>query len=112
MAAAVCQGGKPRASWATWMHSRSVAPSVTGTLTQNEMVFKRLHLGTVSYGTDTMDEIQSHVRSSYAQVSRQTSCDPPGAGLHSSKLLPLLQSMSVSLVLIYKSSGRLGTSFK
>uniref|UniRef100_A0A8C1JDC9 Phospholipid-transporting ATPase n=1 Tax=Cyprinus carpio TaxID=7962 RepID=A0A8C1JDC9_CYPCA len=33
----------------------------TGTLTQNEMVFKRLHLGTVSYGMDTMDEIQSHI---------------------------------------------------
>uniref|UniRef100_A0A8C1G3B6 Phospholipid-transporting ATPase n=1 Tax=Cyprinus carpio TaxID=7962 RepID=A0A8C1G3B6_CYPCA len=40
----------------------------TGTLTQNEMVFKRLHLGTVSYGTDTMDEIQSHIIQSYAQV--------------------------------------------
>uniref|UniRef100_A0A8C1G391 Phospholipid-transporting ATPase n=1 Tax=Cyprinus carpio TaxID=7962 RepID=A0A8C1G391_CYPCA len=39
----------------------------TGTLTQNEMVFKRLHLGTVSYGTDTMDEIQSHIIQSYAQ---------------------------------------------
>ncbi|XP_077446795.1 putative phospholipid-transporting ATPase IIB isoform X3 [Stigmatopora argus] len=41
----------------------------TGTLTQNEMVFKRLHLGTVSYGTDTMDEIQSHIIQSYAQNS-------------------------------------------
>ncbi|XP_069894914.1 probable phospholipid-transporting ATPase IIB isoform X3 [Dipodomys merriami] len=40
----------------------------TGTLTRNEMVFKRLHLGTVSYGTDTMDEIQSHVLNSYSQV--------------------------------------------
>uniref|UniRef100_A0A674NN34 Phospholipid-transporting ATPase n=1 Tax=Takifugu rubripes TaxID=31033 RepID=A0A674NN34_TAKRU len=40
----------------------------TGTLTQNEMVFKRLHLGTVSYGTDTMDEIQSHIIRSYAQT--------------------------------------------
>uniref|UniRef100_A0A672QJH9 Phospholipid-transporting ATPase n=1 Tax=Sinocyclocheilus grahami TaxID=75366 RepID=A0A672QJH9_SINGR len=40
----------------------------TGTLTQNEMVFKRLHLGTVSYGTDTMDEIQSHIIQSYAQT--------------------------------------------
>lgn len=39
-----------------------------GTLTQNEMVFKRLHLGTVSYGTDTMDEIQSHIIQSYALV--------------------------------------------
>ncbi|XP_021564868.1 probable phospholipid-transporting ATPase IIB [Carlito syrichta] len=35
------------------------------------MVFKRLHLGTVSYGTDTMDEIQSHVRNSYSQVHSQ-----------------------------------------
>uniref|UniRef100_A0A8C1SLC9 P-type phospholipid transporter n=1 Tax=Cyprinus carpio TaxID=7962 RepID=A0A8C1SLC9_CYPCA len=40
----------------------------TGTLTQNEMVFKRLHLGTVSYGMDTMDEIQSHIIQSYAQL--------------------------------------------
>uniref|UniRef100_A0AAY4EJV3 Phospholipid-transporting ATPase n=1 Tax=Denticeps clupeoides TaxID=299321 RepID=A0AAY4EJV3_9TELE len=39
----------------------------TGTLTQNEMVFRRLHLGTVSYGTDTMDEIQSHIAQAYAQ---------------------------------------------
>uniref|UniRef100_A0AAR2KQ78 Phospholipid-transporting ATPase n=1 Tax=Pygocentrus nattereri TaxID=42514 RepID=A0AAR2KQ78_PYGNA len=47
----------------------------TGTLTQNEMVFKRLHLGTVSYGMDTMDEIQSHIIQSYAQV-RQNSSTP------------------------------------
>ena len=33
------------------------------------MVFKRLHLGTVSYGTDTMDEIQNHLVNAYAQVS-------------------------------------------
>uniref|UniRef100_A0A8C2ZVD0 Phospholipid-transporting ATPase n=1 Tax=Cyclopterus lumpus TaxID=8103 RepID=A0A8C2ZVD0_CYCLU len=45
----------------------------TGTLTQNEMVFKRLHLGTVSYGTDTMDEIQNHIVQSYAQVTSQPS---------------------------------------
>ncbi|KAI5608017.1 putative phospholipid-transporting ATPase IIB isoform X2, partial [Silurus asotus] len=45
----------------------------TGTLTQNEMVFKRLHLGTVSYGMDTMDEIQSHIIQSYAQVSPNSS---------------------------------------
>uniref|UniRef100_A0A8C6XBQ7 Phospholipid-transporting ATPase n=1 Tax=Naja naja TaxID=35670 RepID=A0A8C6XBQ7_NAJNA len=40
----------------------------TGTLTQNEMIFKRLHLGTVSYGTDTMDEIQNHIINSYSQT--------------------------------------------
>lgn len=50
----------------------------TGTLTRNEMVFKRLHLGTVSYGMDTMDEIQSHVRDSCSQLhSQATSSTPP-----------------------------------
>ncbi|XP_075389211.1 putative phospholipid-transporting ATPase IIB isoform X2 [Tenrec ecaudatus] len=57
----------------------------TGTLTQNEMVFKRLHLGTVSYGTDTMDEIQSHVITSYSQAPSQApgsaaSSTPPRKG--------------------------------
>uniref|UniRef100_A0A2K6S9M6 P-type phospholipid transporter n=1 Tax=Saimiri boliviensis boliviensis TaxID=39432 RepID=A0A2K6S9M6_SAIBB len=41
----------------------------TGTLTQNEMVFKRLHLGTVAYGLDSMDEVQSHIFSIYTQVA-------------------------------------------
>uniref|UniRef100_A0A4W5QR39 Phospholipid-transporting ATPase n=1 Tax=Hucho hucho TaxID=62062 RepID=A0A4W5QR39_9TELE len=41
----------------------------TGTLTQNEMVFRRLHLGTVAYGMDSMDEVQSHVFSAYTQVN-------------------------------------------
>nr|XP_008113805.1 PREDICTED: probable phospholipid-transporting ATPase IIA [Anolis carolinensis] len=43
----------------------------TGTLTQNEMVFKRLHLGTVSYGIDSMDEVQSHIFSIYTQQSHE-----------------------------------------
>jgi phospholipid-translocating ATPase len=29
----------------------------TGTLTQNEMEMKKLHMGTMSYGADSMDEI-------------------------------------------------------
>ncbi|KAI8055596.1 phospholipid-translocating P-type ATPase [Gilbertella persicaria] len=33
----------------------------TGTLTQNDMELKKLHMGTMSYSLDTMDEIQSHV---------------------------------------------------
>uniref|UniRef100_A0A7N5ZX45 Phospholipid-transporting ATPase n=1 Tax=Anabas testudineus TaxID=64144 RepID=A0A7N5ZX45_ANATE len=45
----------------------------TGTLTQNEMIFKRLHLGTVSYGTDTMDEIQSHIVQSYVTSQASSS---------------------------------------
>ncbi|KAL6080305.1 hypothetical protein STEG23_036276 [Scotinomys teguina] len=43
----------------------------TGTLTQNEMVFKRLHLGTVAYGLDSMDEVQSHIFSFYTQQSQE-----------------------------------------
>ncbi|XP_061520246.1 probable phospholipid-transporting ATPase IIB isoform X3 [Phycodurus eques] len=50
----------------------------TGTLTQNEMIFKRLHLGTVSYGTDTMDEIQSHIIQSYAQSCQGASSGSTG----------------------------------
>lgn len=45
---------------------------ILGTLTQNEMVFRRLHLGTVAYGMDSMDEVQSHVFSAYTQVDRNT----------------------------------------
>ncbi|GIX74439.1 hypothetical protein CDAR_235251 [Caerostris darwini] len=38
----------------------------TGTLTKNEMVFKKLHLGTVAYGSDSFDEVVAHIRTSYA----------------------------------------------
>ncbi|KAM5222127.1 putative phospholipid-transporting ATPase IIB isoform 2-T2 [Ctenodactylus gundi] len=51
----------------------------TGTLTQNEMVFKRLHLGTVSYGVDTMDEIQSHLVSSCSQAHLQAGGSNPSS---------------------------------
>ncbi|XP_042207197.1 probable phospholipid-transporting ATPase IIB isoform X2 [Homarus americanus] len=39
----------------------------TGTLTQNEMVFKILHLGTVAYGTDTFDEVSTHVKTFFCK---------------------------------------------
>lgn len=57
--------------WASFVLFSS--PS-SGTLTQNEMVFRRLHLGTVAYGMDSMDEVQSHVFSAYTQVTH------PGPG--------------------------------
>uniref|UniRef100_A0A8C3VGH0 Phospholipid-transporting ATPase n=1 Tax=Catharus ustulatus TaxID=91951 RepID=A0A8C3VGH0_CATUS len=50
----------------------------TGTLTQNEMVFKRLHLGTVAYGLDSMDEVQSHIFSIYTQTCVSNPSLPPG----------------------------------
>ncbi|CAL9703174.1 unnamed protein product [Knipowitschia caucasica] len=52
----------------------------TGTLTQNEMVFRRLHLGTVAYGMDSMDEVQSHVFSAYTQPTHDLPASrAPGA---------------------------------
>lgn len=44
----------------------------TGTLTQNEMVFKRLHLGTVSFGSDSMDEVMNHLQNSFKQNVKQS----------------------------------------
>uniref|UniRef100_A0A4W3IY00 Phospholipid-transporting ATPase n=1 Tax=Callorhinchus milii TaxID=7868 RepID=A0A4W3IY00_CALMI len=57
---------------------KTVSSVPPGTLTQNEMVFRRLHLGTVSYGMDSMDEVQSHIFSAYTQWI-QTSAHRPGA---------------------------------
>lgn len=45
----------------------------TGTLTQNIMVFKKLHLGTVSYGQETFDEVSSTLRTFYSTPSSDTS---------------------------------------
>ena len=33
----------------------------TGTLTQNDMEMKRIHIGTVSYAADAMDEVAQYV---------------------------------------------------
>ncbi|KAJ5484906.1 phospholipid-transporting ATPase NEO1 [Penicillium diatomitis] len=38
----------------------------TGTLTQNEMELKKIHVGTVSYANDAMDEVATFVRQSFA----------------------------------------------
>ncbi|KAJ8983377.1 hypothetical protein NQ317_010470 [Molorchus minor] len=37
----------------------------TGTLTQNSMILKRLHLGTVSYATDSFDELSTVLKNSF-----------------------------------------------
>ena len=38
----------------------------TGTLTQNEMDLKKIHVGTVSYANEAMDEVRSYVRQGFA----------------------------------------------
>ncbi|KAJ3389301.1 putative aminophospholipid-translocase [Lobulomyces angularis] len=37
----------------------------TGTLTKNDMELKRIHLGTMAYGADSMDEISSHLSTAF-----------------------------------------------
>ncbi|GAB1314909.1 Putative aminophospholipid-translocase [Madurella fahalii] len=37
----------------------------TGTLTQNEMEMKKIHVGTVSYANDAMDEVSTYVRQGF-----------------------------------------------
>lgn len=34
----------------------------TGTLTKNDMELKKLHMGTMSYGVDSMDEVRKHIK--------------------------------------------------
>ncbi|KAI5310835.1 putative aminophospholipid-translocase [Ascosphaera atra] len=38
----------------------------TGTLTQNEMELRKIHVGTVSYANEAMDEVASYVRQGFA----------------------------------------------
>lgn len=41
-------------------------------------VFKRLHLGTVSFTSDTMDEVVDHLKTAYSQL-QDTSADSAAA---------------------------------
>lgn len=42
----------------------------TGTLTQNEMVFKKLHLGSVAFAPDSMDELTETLRRYYDTAAK------------------------------------------
>jgi phospholipid-translocating ATPase len=41
----------------------------TGTLTQNEMEMKKIHVGTVSYAADSMDEVAAYIRQGFSSPS-------------------------------------------
>jgi len=64
----------------------------TGTLTQNEMIFKRLHLGTVSFGTDSMDELMSHLLTSYKQQNSSK------VGLHNQQQVSIMRRTIVTRI--------------
>ena len=41
----------------------------TGTLTQNEMELRKIHVGTVSYANDAMEEVRSYVKQGFSQAT-------------------------------------------
>ncbi|KAL4794446.1 hypothetical protein BDV19DRAFT_195324 [Aspergillus venezuelensis] len=51
----------------------------TGTLTQNEMELKKIHVGTVSYANDAMEEVASYVRQIFAGNTLTTASAAFGA---------------------------------
>lgn len=59
----------------------------TGTLTQNEMVFKKIHLGTVAYGNDSFDEVASTIQSLSANINNlDASPVKPSSGFTGTRL--------------------------
>jgi len=42
----------------------------TGTLTQNDMVFKKLHLGSVAFSKESLQDLENELRLSYSQASK------------------------------------------
>ena len=49
----------------------------TGTLTQNEMEMKKIHVGTVSYANDAMDEVASYIKQAFSLPSRANRSNKP-----------------------------------
>jgi phospholipid-translocating ATPase len=48
----------------------------TGTLTQNEMEMKKIHVGTVSYANEAMDEVASYIRQGFSVPASTDSSQP------------------------------------
>ncbi|KAK6344280.1 putative aminophospholipid-translocase [Orbilia brochopaga] len=51
----------------------------TGTLTQNEMELKKIHVGTVSYAGEAMDEVTGYIRQAFAEQQPAGSPQDPFA---------------------------------
>ncbi|XP_059477594.1 probable phospholipid-transporting ATPase IIB isoform X2 [Neocloeon triangulifer] len=65
----------------------------TGTLTQNEMIFKKLHLGTVSYGTETFEEIVLHLRKAFAKQQQSEMRGVSSGKMRRSELSRVLEAV-------------------
>ena len=45
----------------------------TGTLTQNEMLLKKIHVGTVAYAGDAMEEVATYIQQAFGQATKTDS---------------------------------------
>lgn len=59
----------------------------TGTLTQNEMRLKKIHVGTVSYANDAMDEVATYVKQAFTNLELDSKAH--GGLFEPSKILTL-----------------------
>lgn len=59
----------------------------TGTLTQNEMVFKKIHLGTVAYGSDSFELVSSTIQALSANIHNDQSPSPSGSMFSSTNVM-------------------------
>ncbi|KAF3022975.1 putative aminophospholipid-translocase [Neopestalotiopsis sp. 37M] len=51
----------------------------TGTLTQNEMEMKKIHVGTVSYANEAMDEVYAYVKHGFTGLPTETALVTPSS---------------------------------
>jgi len=70
----------------------------TGTLTQNKMVFRKLHLGSVSYSQDSMSEVATQLRQAFPPQSSETFVTLPPSSPTSIALVKWTESVGVALV--------------
>ncbi|KAK6072901.1 phospholipid-transporting ATPase NEO1 [Seiridium cupressi] len=54
----------------------------TGTLTQNEMEMKKIHVGTVSYANEAMDEVSAYVKHGFVGPSTETMLVTPSSSFN------------------------------
>ncbi|XP_065084245.1 probable phospholipid-transporting ATPase IIA isoform X2 [Ochlerotatus camptorhynchus] len=58
----------------------------TGTLTQNEMIFKKIHVGTAAYGRDTFSMVSATMQSVYNTISVQGDASPAKSSKYQPRL--------------------------
>lgn len=54
----------------------------TGTLTQNEMEMKKIHVGTVSYANEAMDEVSAYVKHGFAGTATEAMLVTPSSSFN------------------------------